>query len=54
MVIFARLIWVYAIKYTRAFQAWRINVKDELFIHVWEWGKQNVLVPFSDKDLSEI
>ena len=28
------------------------NVKDEMFI--WEWGKENVGVPFSGKDLSEI
>ena len=28
------------------------NVKDEMFM--WEWGKENVRVPFSDKDLSEI
>ena len=26
-------------------------MKDELFI--WQWGKKNVRVPFSDKDLSE-
>ena len=46
MVIFARSISVHTIK------AWRINVKGEMFI--WEWDKENVRVPFSDKNLSEI
>ena len=35
-----------------AFQAWRINVKDEMF--KWEWSEENVQVPFSNKYLSEI
>ena len=44
---------VYTIKYYKtAFQARLINVKDEMFI--WEWDKENVRVPFSDKDLSGI
>ena len=46
MVIFARSISIHTIK------ARQINVKGEMFI--WEWDKENVRVPFSDKNLSEI
>ena len=41
-------------KYGRHDVMWKytINVKGEMFI--WEWDKENLRVPFSDKDLSEI